>query len=128
MGLGMPSAISFRLRWISGHVLKYPCDCSPGICFRTSAASMIRSSTMSRVQSAIGLLLTLAIQLVTELPDEFALRPGQPLVVDGDGEYALFMPAVPLHLFELRRSPPKPGGWKRIDFIRPSPAAGRRSR
>ena len=59
---------------------------------------MIRSSTMSRVHSAIGRLLALAVELVAELPDQFALGPGQPFVVDGDGEHALFVPAVALDL------------------------------
>ena len=89
---------------------------------------MIRSSTMSRVHSAIGRVLALAVELLAELPHQFLLGPGQPFVVDGNGEHTLFVPAVPLDLLDAPTFPAEAGGWKRIAFIRPPPAAARRSR
>ena len=53
---------------------------------------------MSRVQSAMGRLRALAVELVAELADELPLGPGQPLVVERDGQHALFPPAVALDL------------------------------
>ena len=89
MGRGMPSASSFVVRWIlSGQLQKEPATRNGGSRFRTAAASVIRSSTMSRVHSAIRRLRPLAVELCALLPDQFALRPGEPLVVENDGPKA----------------------------------------
>ena len=39
-----------------------------------------------------------AIELLTQLADEFALRPGQPVVFHRHGEHTLLDPAIALDL------------------------------
>ena len=55
------------------------------------------------------------IQLLAQLTHQFPLRPGQAVIVDGDGEHAFVMPAIALYLIRTParaavafRMPPHP--------------------
>ena len=81
-----------------------------------SAASTSRSSTMAGVQRISAMTRFLrAVEFLTELPNQFAFGPCQPIVVNGHDENVLFAPAV---AFDLLR-------WAllaAITFRRPSNA------
>jgi len=46
----------------------------------------------------MGFLPSLAIEFLTELPDQLSLRPAQPTIFDGHREQALFPPTLGLDL------------------------------
>src|SRR5512139_4212433 len=64
----------------------------------TEAASTRRASTISMVQRSMLHLLLLAVKLLSDLPNELALWPAQPLIVDRHCKQSLFSPTV---LFDL---------------------------
>jgi hypothetical protein len=53
---------------------------------------------MSRIRSVMPYLGSISVELLAELADELAFQPGEPFVVDGDGQYALLAPAISLDL------------------------------
>jgi hypothetical protein len=53
---------------------------------------------MSRIHSVMPYLGSISVELLAELADELAFRPGEALVVDGDGQDALLAPAIALDL------------------------------
>jgi hypothetical protein len=53
---------------------------------------------MSRIHSVIRYLGSISVELLAELADELAFRPGEAFVVDRDGQDALLAPAIALDL------------------------------
>src|SRR3990170_9168910 len=69
--------------------------------FITSAASSSRASTSVGVQSAMTHLLehrAFAVELFAELPDQFALRPGETMIMHAHHQDAVLVPAIALDL------------------------------
>jgi hypothetical protein len=53
---------------------------------------------MSRIHAAMPYLGSSSVELLAELADELAFRPGEPFVIDRDGQNALLTPAIALDL------------------------------
>src|SRR5690606_13005823 len=103
IGSGSMNAISRLDRTISGQVLKYPCAFTGGSLRSVRNASSKCSATHSAVhsRSAMTRLPThwaRAVELLAELADQFTLGPGEAVVIGGDREDALFLPALALDL------------------------------
>jgi len=89
MGFGSWPTLSAKLCKYSGQALKKPLGFTAGSCAKTPAALSRRSSTMVAVQSAIAGLPFVhprPVEPVAELADQFALGPGEAVIVDGDGK------------------------------------------
>ena len=55
--------------------------------------------TVTELGDEVMAIFHLAVELLTELLDQLSLGPGQPVVLNFDGEQALFDPAIALHVF-----------------------------
>jgi hypothetical protein len=62
-----------------------------------------RTRRSSALSSPSGFILTLSIELVTDVTNHFTLNPTYAVIIDRDHEQALIQPAVPFHCFVINR-------------------------